>query len=157
MRPSDSIESIIHDVASNPDMIGVLPDVVHPTSPAWWHRPKEERNTVYIFAKIPFISCHSSPHSAFAIACVRPEPTKRDRSLIALELHDQANLDVFTSQMPAGAKIVATDMSHVLVECDGFLDDQHADYLRVSDLDSVLDARLLGSYATPLMVDTPSL
>ena len=150
IKPSHSSQHIVASVASDPNIIGVLPPIKSEGHEKWWIRPEQEENAVYIFAKIPFFEDDSLPASALAIACVRTEATAFDKSLISLTLQKGVSPVEIESKFPITYSVLDSSAPHYVIECDGFLEKSATLFQMMTSLDEVLSFRLLGSYAEPL-------
>lgn len=152
ITPFSSTDEVIANVANGDISIGILPLIDDSKNP-WWVRPQEEKNDVYVFARIPFVESREllSP-PVLAIANVTPESTGDDVSVIALCNAGNKN-SVETAFADAGLKariIAENNEKNYLVETEGFLSagDSILDKIKNS-LDGITP-RLLGAYAAPI-------
>lgn len=144
-------EQVIKNVASNKTSIGMLPLIDKSDAP-WWDRPEDEKNDVYIFARIPFIeSADDDSVPSLAIANVMPEPTDDDVSIISLHSHykDEEVISAFR-QVELNAIIIAKNKDSHLIQVDKFI--QIGNKI-LDDVNSILKSsciRLMGAYAVPI-------
>jgi chorismate mutase/prephenate dehydratase len=149
-----STDEVIKDVVNSPSAIGILPLLDNSGSP-WWIRPGNEKNNVYIFARIPFIEENNLfAKPVIAIANVMPEPTDDDISVIAV--HTKSPLDEIQNAFAAhklNANIITTkNGTDYLIEIDKFLaigDKKLATINHALAEGSFI--RLMGAYAAPML------
>lgn len=165
--PRRVIESVMRDDAT----LGVLPYPSGEDEDPWWRTLAAGANTASrqdspkVVAKLPFAGTSSSRTrgiEALVIAKLEPEPSGKDRSLLAIEIDDDLSATRFQSRIAeAGfeARLVAkwndpalrTRWVH-LMECAEFvpLDDPRLDNLETALGDPFYQASIIGSYAVPL-------
>lgn len=147
-----SADDIINMVGEDSTSVGILPLIDESESP-WWIRPQEEKNDIYVFARIPFIEkvkSFSSP--ALAIANVKPEPTSEDISVITIKTDEPVEvIDRIFRKIELTPKVLAGDNGNYLIEVAEFVssDNSKIDELREHFADDDV-IRLLGSYAAPI-------
>lgn len=145
-------QEVIDNVAYSKVAVGVLPTDDALETP-WWVRPDEEKNNIFIFARIPFIENNDPLNKpVLAIANVKPEPTEDDVSICAIRssLSEQEIIDIFAAS-GLTPTILSQHHGHYLIEVNRFLR-QDSKTLRIIET-SLSDSgrlRLLGSYASPM-------
>lgn len=142
---------IIKQISENASYVGILPLIDNEKNP-WWIRPDDEKNDIYIFAKVPFIENKKDDiNPVLAIANVRPEKTEGDASIIAIKKCNKEQVNKILSGLKLKYNILAESKnSDILLE---ILDYLEPDDKRVIALkDALPNARLLGSYALPIMI-----
>jgi chorismate mutase len=147
----DSTQKVIENVASGQTSIGMLPLIDDSETP-WWDRPREEKNNIYIFARIPFIESDDDDSiPSLSIANVMPENTDEDVSI--LSIHDADNkqqiIDAF-KEKGLNAKIIASNNSSHLIEIDSFIDINSSIIKELQADISCAYIRLMGAYAVPI-------
>lgn len=149
---TDSADDIIHDVAENKVSVGILPLIDHSATP-WWIRPQEEKNDLFVFARIPFVEEKSAmAKPVLAIANVNPEPTDEDISLCAVHTsHTKQNIVTTFKNAGLGTHFLAQAGGDYLVEIDRFV---AAGSPVLDEIKTALGGnafiRLLGAYAVPI-------
>jgi len=147
----DSPAKVIEDVASGKTSIGMLP-LIDKSDEPWWDRPMDEKNNVYIFARIPFVeSADDKSVPSLAIANVMPEVTDEDVSIIAVH-SDYEDTDVINAfkQVDLNANIIARNKNAHLLQVDKFI---KVGNMILDDVSTILKnscLRLMGSYAVPI-------
>lgn len=154
IRRSNDAEEIIKAVADNEISVGILP-CSSATETPWWARPSEEKNDIYVFARIPFVD-HGTDFDtpAIAIANVMPEPTEEDASLLAITttLDNNELMNVFEKHNVT-ARLLSRFESHCSIELHQFVLPTSEIVGRIrNSLPSDSIVRLLGSYATPITI-----
>ena len=84
----DSGLGVIRSVAAHHASIGVLPLPVPDDEDAWWPELMDRRETVYIIARLPFVSAGNArgqSAGALVIAPAMPDASMRDRACLGLE------------------------------------------------------------------------
>jgi len=144
-------DTVIKKIASGETAVGVLPLDNEP----WWVRPKNEKNDIFIFARIPFIEEDSGIPASLAIANVMPEATDDDISLMSVTTKSTENdiLKAF-SDNNLTANIIANDKNNnYLIEINKFFDTTNP---LINDLEKALadktKIRLMGAYAVPIAI-----
>lgn len=146
IKKDTSAENIIKNVASGEVSVGVLPI----ENSSWWVRPDNEKNNIYIFAKIPFIEQKRAPQSpVFAIANVIPEQTEDDVSVIAVKSDSKEQIVKIFNENNINIAILAKDNNNYLIEANKFIASSSAE---ITNINQKINARLLGSYAVPIRV-----
>jgi chorismate mutase / prephenate dehydratase len=160
--PAQAMAEVSHGSAT----VAVLPMPAEDESAreAWWTSLRQtDEPRIHVVARLPFWAPRpeGAPRAdALAVAASAPDPSGRDRSLIAVELDGEASrarlvgaltsagltvVDVLLRRQPGGG------MAHALVEVEGFLTDADA---RLAALAPPLASPVvIGAYAVP--VGTP--
>lgn len=154
-----STDEVVRNVASGKASIGILPLEDRSATP-WWVRPSEEKNDVYIFARIPFIESPDTPdYPTLAIANVMPEATEDDQAVLSVHttLSAEALQEAF-GRTGISCYIVANhNTTDYLITTHRFI--APGDPL-VATLQSHLPAgssvRLMGAYAVPMASHSPN-
>lgn len=159
------IKRVIGDVMDGKTSIGIVPALESGGTDDWWASllPSEE-NMPKIFACLPFLNDGSASPAAMAIACITPEATGDDLSLLALDTDGNASqhrLQNAFMQCKLQARWISITMPSSsirrhLVEIKGFIT---ADDAALQPLASDLGASLqkisfLGAYAAPVPIKT---
>lgn len=168
---TNNCNKIIDNVANGKVSVGILPMIDNNNNP-WWARPYDEKNNIYVFAQIPFITKRNSDiKPVFAIANVVPEKTDGDATLFAIKLFPNSKeirnneqmsdkskkilskkiLDFFTL-ISMDAKIILHQADNLLIQIEGYLPPD-SDIARKLQEELGVFARLLGSYALPIYID----
>lgn len=145
----NSVDKVIHDVASGTASVGVLPLVDNSQNP-WWVRPNSEKNDVFVFARIPFVQNNDSAEApSIAIANVEPEKTGEDISLLSV-YNDDSGFESCLREI--GGKIIEKHGDHnYLVEIAEFLSKEDESFKKIKEtLGSRVEVRLMGAYAAPI-------
>ncbi len=143
-------QSLIKEVAKNSAAVGILPFIDKSAKP-WWLRPKNEKNNIYVFAKIPFIEEASLP-SALAIANTIPETTKDDVSIFVINTNKPKKkvVEIFT-RYNMHTKIISKKGNNILLSTDNFVAIGDIKVKQIeADLGKDSTARLMGSYAATI-------
>ncbi len=147
----NSADKVIENVALGHTAIGILPLDDKSPSP-WWIRPENEKNNIYVFARIPFIERNDNIAPVLAIANVMPEDTNDDVSVIVVSSDkDEVDInEIFASQGVSIAVLSSRNNDH-LIEADKFI---AASSKLLENIENKLGynskIRLLGSYAAPI-------
>lgn len=146
-----STNNIIKNVESGKISVGILPLVDKSEAP-WWVRPKEEKNDIFVFARIPFIERKNQLLSpALAIANIATEATKDDISILAIHCNDgkehiQSMLEIQNCKITW----LANKNNNFLIEVDIFLSSDDIKLKAIKESLGDNNVRLLGSYAKPI-------
>ncbi|MDB2414623.1 chorismate mutase [Rickettsiales bacterium] len=151
----ESTDEIIQKVARNDASVGILP-LFDKSELPWWLRPYDEKNDIYVFARIPFIEHKSDIHSpVLAIANVLPEKTGDDISLFAIngDIEESLIASIITAY-DSEFTILGSHKNGKLIEIPLFIDEKDAinHDLQKDFKKNNVQARLLGSYAKPLFL-----
>jgi chorismate mutase len=138
-----------------------LPSNTDTAQSAWWIRLLQQRDEpcLHVVGRLPFWAprpAGAPSAQAFVIAAIDPDPSGRDRSLLAVELDPDVSgtrltAAITSAQLTPGWTIVRRDQgtapANALAEIDDFLTD---DDPRLARLDPILRRRVvLGAYAVP--------
>ena len=159
IKCEEKSDNIINDIANGKESIGILPLIDESTEP-WWVRPNNEKNNIFVFAKIPFIESRESFNKpVLAIANVAPESTGDDISIISLlGIQDIGNVKEIFAEQHLKIRIIAkNNNSDYLIEIDDFL---IADDERLTHIESIIkdifedkaSLRLMGAYASTIKI-----
>lgn len=150
-----STQQVIDNVASGNASIGMLP-LLDTSEKPWWDRPQDEKNNIYIFARIPFIeSSDDRSKPSLAIANVMPEKTDDDVSIISFcgSCDNEVIIDILKG-FDLNATILARKNDARLIQVDRFLEvgssvlkDINLSFNKVDNRSYI---RLMGSYAVPI-------
>ena len=145
MTCSDDAATIIERVSSGQDAVGVLPAPAVGDD-AWW-RLLCDKDRPCVVSSLPFAlggNAQSGPGDAYAIACITPDASGDDLSLVCFSASDDAAAKAALAAAGFTGHCLASDGdTHHLAEVDGFL--TAADE-RLAALDEVC---LIGVYAAP--------
>ena len=146
-----STDSIIDNVAHNNVSVGILP-LMDDSKEPWWIRPREEKNDIYIFARIPFISRNeSAAEPALAIANVIPEPTADDISVLAIHTEkDDSAIKAAFAELGLEITCLINKGQDSLYETNKFVPIDDPILSTIADSLGKESVRLLGSYAQPI-------
>ncbi len=162
------VKRVIGDVMDGKAAVGIAPLIRGDDQSNWWTNLMQQGKDVpKIFAHVPFIyPTEPDRHSvgALAMACVNPEPSGDDISLLVLEADPNTSQHKLQSAF-ASAGLEATWISiatltpasrHHLVQVKGFVPPSCAPMQDVlSSLgSSVLGSHFLGAYAVPVALPT---
>lgn len=165
------VKRVIGDVMDKKASIGILPMPHSSDEDFWWtNLMQKEGDRPKIFAYIPFIhpdTLSKEMNGALAIACINPEPTDDDTSLVVLETDfnvSQNRLQTAFSNAKLDAKWIQIttpnpSARYHLIEVKGFITEEHKEFNAVlSSLgnETVLNSYYLGSYASPILKDKES-
>ncbi|MBT5108164.1 MAG: chorismate mutase [Rhodospirillaceae bacterium] len=145
MTCSDDAAAIIERVSSGRDAVGVLPTPA--TGDDSWWRLLCDKDRPCVVSSLPFAlgsNAKSGAGDAYAIACVTPDSSGDDRSLVCFTANDNAAAIAALATAGFAGQCLASDGdAHYLAEVDGFL--------TVADdrLAALADACLIGVYAAP--------
>ena len=145
MTCSDDAAAIIERVASGQDAVGVLPSPV--TGDDSWWRLLCNKDRPCVVSSLPFAlgsNAQVGAGDAYAIACITPDSSGDDRSLVCFTANDNAAAIAALATAGFAGQCLASDGdAHYLAEVDGFL--------TVADdrLAALADACLIGVYAAP--------
>lgn len=151
----DSASEVIEAVAHRQSAVGVLPLEMNEESMPWWVRPEKEKNDIFVFARIPFVTKKGEQGpAALAIANVMPEKTAEDVSVLAV--HAMLSADEVVERFAAaelGTKVISAYNGEYLLETVSFLtpEDERLEQVREM-LGKQTSVRLLGSYAVPMVI-----
>ena len=150
-KPTEVIEAVANHQAA----VGVLPLEVPEYARPWWVRPEDEKNDIYIFARIPFVEREGEKlPAALAIANVMPERTENDVSILAV--HAILPIDEVQACFAAaglGVKAIAAHNGNYLLEAVSFLESKDERLAKVKEmLGEHVSVRLLGAYAAPMII-----
>jgi chorismate mutase / prephenate dehydratase len=140
----DNAAVVIERVASGQDVVGILPAPVDGDT-AWW-RLLNHKDRPCVVSSLPFASgsnAQSGAVDAYAIACITPDETGDDLSLVSFSAAADDAATAALSAAGFAGRCLTSDATHYLAEVDGFLtgaDD------RLGALD---DGFLVGVYAAP--------
>ncbi len=166
---------VLREVADGRSTVGVLPFPEEGEAAPWWPLMIGARgNEPRVIARLPFVSsangtgAWASQVSALAIACLTPEQTGDDRSLLVVEIDDGVSRARLTAVLtavglPPGWQVAgpadpapggATGTRLYLIEVEGFL---AADDRRLGQLGEALGLALgrlsvIGASPTPIAV-----
>jgi len=147
-----SCEKIIQDVVSGKISVGILPIIDNDSNP-WWVRPPQEKNDIYVFARIPFVEqSDKQGNAALAIANVMPEATEDDISIFVVHLDDEAEV-VSRMFKKAGLnpKFLTGDSGKYLIEIAEFINPNDKRIAEIKRNFAAGDSiRLIGNYAAPI-------
>lgn len=154
IHTEENSNTLIRHVTTVPGAIGFLP-LYDNSSPPWWVRPIQEKNDVYIFARVPFVeSSEDTLPPAVAVANVLPEPTEDDVAIFSLctQLPEKKIKAAF-SKAHLKITFLASYHNHYLIEADSFLSPEDPRILLIEKTLGTNDkVRFMGSYAAPLML-----
>lgn len=168
MAPCQSPIQVLREVSEKRATVGVLPFPEEGESAPWWPLVASTgNNEPKVIARLPFVANAMTGNrpqvSAVAIACVTPEETGDDRSLLTLEIDEELsrarlNHALATVGLPALWQVAAPSQGArrgglYLVETKGFVT---ADDARLAKLAEILGSALsrvtlLGAYPAPMM------
>jgi len=151
----ESADDVIGRVVKGESSIGILP-LVDVSEVPWWVRPVEEKNEIYVFARIPFIAQEDSEIAhVLAVANVATEPTDDDVSIIAVrsERGDEILVQAAFERVGFRTTWLAKKGDDFLIEVDDYLvaSDPRLETVRVAFGNGGM-LRLLGSYAAPVVI-----
>jgi hypothetical protein len=161
------IKRVIGDIMDGKATVGIVPSPRSSDSDYWWTSLMEaSKDKPQIFACIPFIhpdGLGKDVTPALAVACIAPEPTGDDTSLIVLETDFNVSANRLqtafsTAKLEASWIQVANilpSIRHHLIEVKGFINADHPgmkSLLSALGSSVVYNAHYLGSYATPIMM-----
>jgi chorismate mutase-like protein len=145
MTCSDDAAAIIERVASGQDAVGVLPSPV--TGDDSWWRLLCNKDRPCVVSSLPFAlgsNAQVGAGDAYAIACITPDSSGDDRSLVCFSASgDDAAKMALSDAGFAGHCLASDGDAHYLAEVDGFLT---PDDNRLAALDG---ACIIGVYAAP--------
>ena len=144
MTRLDDAAAIIDRVASGQDAVGILPAPVEGEN-SWW-RLLCNKDRPCVVSSLPFASGSNAlpgPVDAYAIACITPDATDDDRSLVSFSSANATAADATLSAAGFTGHCLVSDATHYLAEVDEFLTGTDA------RLDALDDGFLVGVYAAP--------
>lgn len=145
-----SQEEIVAQVASSDGTIGILPLFDESKTP-WWNRPNDEKNEIYVFARVPFFESQFDNFTpSLAIANVFPEKTDDDVSLIVINSHKEAQEILSLLESDISAKIIAENNNAYLLEIADFIAINDVRLGKIKTVFGDSAVRLLGSYSNPI-------
>ncbi len=162
------VKRVIGDVMDGKASVGILPMPRTSDNDYWWTSLMESgKDRPQIFAQIPFIhpdTLSKDMNMALAIACITPEETGDDKSLIVMETdfnvsQNRLQTAFSTAKIDASWIQIATlhpSSRHHLIEVKGFIINSEHKGMQslLSALGSsvVLNINYLGAYAAPIMM-----
>lgn len=162
----DSVGGVLRAVSDGQATIGVLPLPGGEEPDLWWRGlTREGANVPRIVARLPFASQSRrfDGQEGLAVALAPPEPSGKDRSLVAVENAGQvsrsglkdtfAEFDLTVVDLRNGP--VEDGSALVLVEVDGFLAPDDPRLARLKDEKAALMRQvwIIGAYAVPLSAE----
>jgi chorismate mutase / prephenate dehydratase len=162
-----NVKRVIGDVMDGKASVGIIPMPHHTDTEHWWTNLMQPgKDMPRVFAQVPFIYPDSMDKDAsigLAIACIEPEQTADDLTLVVMETDynvSQHRLQTAfaTAKMEARWITIATltpSSRHHLLEIRGFITPDHSgmkSLLASLGPSSVLQTHYLGSYATPVLM-----
>ena len=164
----DTPAQVLAAVRGNPTTIGVVPAPIEADTAPWWPLLAGRDATLpNVVARLPFLAMPNARArgiSAFVLACLEPEESGDDRSLVAIESATglsrnrisgalaKVGLPAFTSVLDQ----VSGGVHHYLVEVPGMVADGDP---RLSELGAALGLEsgrvaVIGAYAVPASART---
>ncbi|KAA5606994.1 chorismate mutase [Roseospira marina] len=167
--PTSSHQSpsqVVREVTSGNATVGILPLPRWEDEAPWWPLILSNApDAPHIVARLPLTGPGPMGIEALAIACMTPEQTEDDHSVLAVETGPDISRSAFTDVLTTAglppravwdARPTADDARIHVIEVRGFVqpDDTRLLALRgASDGGGIRNALLLGAYATPLPAD----
>lgn len=161
LHTESSATAIVSAIYDGKATIGIVP--FPDDEQNWWHALAQYRDPkVYVFAKLPLMSCPVSQPQALAIANVRPESSalgdeKADLSYFVLTPEETMSTSrLFTSFQKAGLEArflnsaTQPPLRATLVEVDGFYTDQSPEIQSVNAMLESTAIRWLGAHPKPI-------
>jgi len=99
-----TVDNVVRAAGEASSVIGVLPYPHEASADPWWrHLASEERDSLRIVARLPFIApareLRGENVTAVAVARMEQEPTGRDRSFFAIETANEVSRSRFIAAM----------------------------------------------------------
>lgn len=169
MTPCQSPIQVLREVAEGRATVGVLPFPEEGEAAPWWPLVASTRtNEPKVISRLPFVALASAAGnraqvSAVAIACLTPEETGDDRSLLTLEIAEElsrARLTHALASVGLPALLQVAGPSHggqtgglYLIETEGFVTFDDPRLAKLADtLGSALSRiTVLGAYPAPIV------
>jgi hypothetical protein len=169
MTPCQSPIQVLREVAEGRATVGVLPFPEEGESAPWWPLVASTRtNEPKVISRLPFVALPSAAGnrgqvSAVAIACLTPEETDNDRSLLTLEIAEELSRARLTNALAAvglPALLQVAGPSHggqagrlYLVETEGFVTFDDPRLAKLADTlgSAISRITVLGAYPAPIV------
>lgn len=165
MIPCQSAIQVLREVSEGRATVGVLPFPEDGEAAAWWpFVANARRSEPKVFARLPFLAAQEPGRgqvSAVAVACLTPEATGDDRSLLSLELVAEVSRARLIGALTAVGLAPLWQTARIspggfgalyLIEAAGFVAPDDVRLVKLGEsLGSALNrATVLGAYPTPM-------